>query len=190
MRKIAFSLILALGLFNNIDLLAQESSSTISVRNFMSAEDFQKTGLNKLTSDELAALDAWFVEVAIKIMEFNSSPESPRTSASSVNFSTLDGATIVADDGQFLGVITKNRVASNSILNSVGSYGSRVSSTSIFNQVGQYGGRVSRLSPFNRAASSPPRIYKGNEFIAYLTINTTKQPRIDPNALIGWLQSN
>jgi len=97
-------------------------------------------------------------------------------------------ARIVADDGQFLGIISRNSVSSDSISNTVGSYGSTVSSTSIFNSVGNYGISVSSLSPFNSVSSSPPKIVDSNgNFIAYLTKNTIKTPRVDPDDLKDFL---
>lgn len=109
---------------------------------------------------------------------------------STINFENLDGmAIIVADDGQYLGKISSNTIDSDSIMNSVGRYGSEVSSTSIFNEVGRYGGKISSMSPFNDITSRPPRIFVGEGFIAYLTTNSLKTPRVDPYALIGYLKS-
>ena len=31
---------------------------------------------------------------------------------------------------------------------------------------------------------------KGNDFVAYLTVNPVKSPRVDPRALVGWLKAN
>jgi hypothetical protein len=38
------------------------AAPSFSVRKYMSAEEFQGAGLNKLTAEELGALDHWFVE--------------------------------------------------------------------------------------------------------------------------------
>jgi len=112
------------------------------------------------------------------------------TAPSTVEFERLDGvAIIVADDGQYLGKISSSTIDSDSIMNSIGRYGSSISSTSIFNEIGRYGGKISRMSPFNDIASSPPKIFVGNTFIAYLTTNSLKRPRVDPYALIGYLKS-
>jgi len=35
--------------------------------------------------------------------------------------------------------------------------------------------------------STPPKIYKENIFIAYLTVNTFMFPRVDTNLLVVWL---
>lgn len=107
-----------------------------------------------------------------------------------LDFADLEGASIVAQDGQFLGIVSTDKYDSDSINNPYGSYGSEYSSTSIFNDYSRYGSKYSSLSAFNSIASKPPMIYKDGKFIAYLTINTTKTPRVDPYALIGWLKVN
>jgi len=104
-------------------------------------------------------------------------------------FAELEGAIIVADDGQFLGTITTKSIDAKSITNSIGLYGSEISSTSIFNEIGKYGGEISRLSPFNSITSTPARVYKGDRFVGFLTVNTIKSPGSDPRALVGWLKS-
>jgi hypothetical protein len=106
-----------------------------------------------------------------------------------LSFIELEGAFIVPDDGQLLGKITTNSIDHNSIINSIGRYGSSISSTSMFNSIGKYGSDILRLSPFNDITSSPPRIFKGERFIACLTMNKMKKTRVDPRALVGWLKS-
>lgn len=162
--------------------LAQSTGTvTADVRHLMTTAEFQQCGLQKLDDAELRNLDAWLGKFAITILKDEDK--------SSVSFKDLEGAVIVADDGQFLGKITTNDLDPNSLLNDVGQYGSDVSSTSIFNDVSRYGSDVSSLSPFNDVTSTPPRIFLGNLFVAYLTVNTVKTPRFDPRALIGWLKS-
>lgn len=91
----------------------------------------------------------------------------------------LEGSRILADDGQFLGVITQNQFSSDSILNEFGRYGSEFSTTSIFNEFGRYGGEFSRLSPFNEFTTAPPRVISpGGELVAYLTKNQFKTLRL------------
>jgi len=107
------------------------------------------------------------------------------------DFRLLEGTLIVADDGQFLGVITTNKFNSDSITNEYGKYGSQYNSNSIFNKYGNYGSEYSSLSPFNKYTSTPPKICDGNgNFIAYLTANRYLTPRVDPLLLIAWLKSN
>lgn len=116
-------------------------------------------------------------------------PPAPSPAATDL-LTLLEGCVIVANDGQFLGRITQNEVATDSILNQVGTYGSEVSSTSIFNQVGRYGSEVSSLSPFNEVTSTPPQIVnRSGRFVAFLTKNKIKTPAVDPHLLIGLLKS-
>ena len=44
---------------------------------------------------------------------------------------------LLAQDGQFLGMLSANKYQSDSVMNEYESYGSKYSSTSIFNQYGQ-----------------------------------------------------
>ena len=44
---------------------------------------------------------------------------------------------LLAQDGQFLGMLSSNKYQSDSVMNEYGSYGSKYSLTSIFNQYGQ-----------------------------------------------------
>jgi len=104
------------------------------------------------------------------------------------NLDYLEGAIIIANDNKFLGKISKNQFDSDSINNEFGTYGSQFSSYSIFNKFGIYGSEFSSLSPFNKFTSTPPRIYKENVFIAYLTVNTFMSPRVDTNLLVAWLK--
>ncbi|MEX2303588.1 MAG: IPT/TIG domain-containing protein [Bryobacterales bacterium] len=97
--------------------------------------------------------------------------------------SAVEGALIFADDGTFLGRITSNVFARDSIGNEFGPYGSEFSSTSIFNEFGKYGSEFSPTSAFNRFATRPPIIFVNETAVAYLTTNEFKTPRIDPRAL-------
>lgn len=104
--------------------------------------------------------------------------------------SLLEGCVIVADDGQVLGVITRNEFAANSILNQFGPYGSEFSATSIFNQFGKYGGQFSSLSPFNEFTNTPPQIITTNgQRVGHLSKNKFVTGAIDPYVLIALLKS-
>ena len=93
---------------------------------------------------------------------------------------TIAGAELYGDDGQYLGRFT-NRFDSQSILNTIGRYGSSVSSTSTNNSVSIYGSSVSSLSAWNTIASRPPLIFTtSGRFIAYYSVNTLKTPRVSP----------
>jgi hypothetical protein len=155
----------------------------------MTVEEFHAAGLEKLSSSELSALDAWFTRTVGKLLAGAGSP-SPGNSAGGLDFSAFEGATIVADDGQFLGKITTNSLDAQSIGNDLGRYGSTLSSTSILNDLSRYGGELARMSPFNSLTSTPPRVFKGDRFLGYLAVNNLETPRIDPRALIGWIKSN
>jgi hypothetical protein len=97
---------------------------------------------------------------------------------------------IEAGDGIFLGSLRPNRYDQDSIFNHYGPYGSKYSQTSIFNRYGPYGGRFSSLSPFNPYASNPPKVYHEGRFVAYLTVNSSFSPRIDPDRIMDWANQN
>ena len=168
-----------------VPVVSAQTSPRVSVSDLMSAAEYQRCGLQKLTDQEGAALDVWLSSLLVKLGRASSA--SPSQLAGGLE--ALEGALIIAQDGQFLGKITRNSADRDSITNTVGPYGSEVSSTSIFNSVGKYGSEVSSSSPFNSVASTPPRIFKGDKFVCYLTVNTVKQPRVDPHLLEGWLKS-
>ena len=63
---------------------------------------------------------------------------------------------IVAADGQFLGVLSNNRYDPLSVANPYGSFGSRYSPTSVNNPYSVYGSRYSPLSANNPYATAPP----------------------------------
>lgn len=92
----------------------------------------------------------------------------------------LAGATIWAHDGQYLGQLSCNTFASDSILNEFGKYGSPFSSTSIWNEFGQYGSEFSSKSAFSELTATPPAIYVDDSLKAYLTINPMNSPAIHP----------
>jgi hypothetical protein len=101
----------------------------------------------------------------------------------------LEGCYIVANDGQYLGIITQNTFSEKSILNEFGKYGSKFSAVSIFDEFGRYGSKFSHLSPFNQFTSTPPQIRDpSGQFVAYLTKNKVKSPAIDPEVLIALLK--
>ena len=101
----------------------------------------------------------------------------------------LEGCSIVAEDGQMLGVITSNHYDSNSLLNEYGAYGGKYSSTSIWNEYSQYGGQYSSMSPFNSYTNTPPRIIsRRGQLIGFLTVNQFKGSGISPYALVALMK--
>jgi hypothetical protein len=97
---------------------------------------------------------------------------------------------IEAGDGTFLGKLNPNRFDQDSIFNRFGAYGNKFSSQSIFNKFSTYGNQFNSESPFNRFSTDPPRIYVRGKFVAYLTKNTFKTPRVDPDELLEWAEKN
>jgi hypothetical protein len=97
---------------------------------------------------------------------------------------------IEAQDGTFLGKISPNRFDTHSIFNRFGPYGNKFSQTSIFNKFSNYGNQFSQLSPYNKFSRTPPRVFVKGEFVAYLTVITLLQPRIDPVDILDWAEKN
>ena len=95
---------------------------------------------------------------------------------------TVRGATIIAEDGESIGVI-ENKYESDSILNEYGQFGSEYSDKSIWNEYGTYGGKYSSMSPFNEYTSTPPILVKDGNSIAYLTVSKTLEPAVNPFVL-------
>ncbi len=91
----------------------------------------------------------------------------------------ISGASVVADDGKFLGKLT-SQYSSDSILNEYGTHGSQYSSDSIWNQYGTYGSAYSSLSPFNQYTSTPPVLVKSGKVIARLTANKNLRGALNP----------
>ena len=104
---------------------------------------------------------------------------STATSASQV-CSTIAGASIIANDGKYLGKVA-NEYDTDSILNEYGTYGSEYSLDSIWNEYGIYGSEYSSNSSFNEYTSTPPALVKNGRAIAYLTVNKYLQNPISPN---------
>ena len=90
-------------------------------------------------------------------------------------------AVIYAQDGVYLGSLT-NPFDSQSILNWRGSFGSQFSSTSIYNTVSQYGSKVGAYSAYNPSTNTPPILFVGSMVATYVSKNTFKTPRVDPDA--------
>ena len=92
----------------------------------------------------------------------------------------FDGAKIIGDDGEFLGVLGP-RWVTDSIFNDSSSYASSWSQNSIFNTSSDYGSSYSSLSVFNDGASSPPMIIGDSKLIGYLSIGPSwKNDRFSP----------
>ncbi len=170
-----------------------EEAASFGVQDIMSTEDFAACGLTSLSDEQLRRFNAWFAAYTNAVVKLTrerdtQDDEGGRTPMStSGEYSRYEGATVVAQDGQYLGVISRNQFDSDSIANKFGSYGSRYSQTSILNKYSQYGGDYSRLSPFSKYASEPPLVLVGGEAVAYLTVNEFKSPRLDPHMILGYM---
>lgn len=114
-----------------------------------------------------------------------------------ITFASLDGASYLmgADESgkyvQYLGDVSSNCYASNSIVNDYGKYGSPYSSTSVRNDYGSWGSSYSGRSATNPYAITPPFIVgiADNRVLGYLTENETKLPRADTSDLLGYLKA-
>ena len=105
--------------------------------------------------------------------------------------SWLDGNAVIYDSSLTvpLGVVSSNAFATNSILNSFGTYGSSFSTSSIFNSFGTYGNSFSSYSVCNTFASGSnvPQIWRNGVLIGYLTKNQYLSGAIDPTVLVAAL---
>ena len=101
-------------------------------------------------------------------------------------FPVIVGTYLVAHDGQFLGFVSTDRYATDSLANRYGTYGNRYSSLSIWNRYGKYGSNYESLSPWNAYTSTPPALVENNRIVGYVTANRFITPSIHPNYL-AWL---
>ena len=95
---------------------------------------------------------------------------------------------LVAQDGQYLGRITRNQYDTNSLLNVYGPYGSRYSSTSIFNPYSQYGSKYGQFSVNNPYCSVPPQLFIQGKLIGHVSKNQYVSDLIPTDAFLHTLQ--
>jgi len=102
----------------------------------------------------------------------------------------FDGnAYLMGNGGTFLGIVSSDPRANNSICNFSGIFGSKNGLLSIRNRSGNIGSLFSDLSAYNSYAKNPPiLIYEGKR-VAYLTKNTRLGRTIDPDLLLDTLCS-
>jgi tetratricopeptide (TPR) repeat protein len=81
-------------------------------------------------------------------------------------------ATLVANNGTFLGVISSNQNDSNSVCNPHGQYGSPHAFNSVRNEHGIYGGSHGMYSPYNPHCLHPPVIVYNGRVVLVVTRNT------------------
>lgn len=108
----------------------------------------QLATLKKAKEDD-AAVAAFAALVQLKAAEIE------RKRAAENAKVALQGASLVANDGQFLGKVLPSYDA-ESIFCSYGSHGSTYSATSIWCTYGKYGASYQQLSPFCSYSQTPP----------------------------------
>ncbi len=89
----------------------------------------------------------------------------------------------------FLGQVSSNEFAANSILNQFGLYGSQFATNSIFNSFGLWGSafQISGVCNTFGGASSVPRIVRNGVIVGYVTKNSFVSGGIDPATLVAAL---
>jgi len=107
--------------------------------------------------------------------------------ASVLKISDLDGAALVARDGKFLGIVSRDKYNDKSLGNDY-TYGSKYNADSILNEYGTYGSKYSEYSPFNPYSSNPPSLIRNSTVVAVLTKNVSLPGAIDPNAVLVWIK--
>ena len=93
--------------------------------------------------------------------------------------SQIAGASVIANDGTYLGRLTNSSDA-ESIYNPYGTYGSPTGALSIYNRNGTYGNQYSVKSPWNPYTSTPPILTKNSSTLGSFTLNRLLSPRISP----------
>lgn len=97
---------------------------------------------------------------------------------------------LLAADGNFIGKLTTNMYDVESICNQYGLYGNRYSARSVWNPYSQYGSQYALYSAYNEYTMSPPVIYLRGMQYGYLTKNTYKYNRVDPDNVMTWMRQN
>ena len=88
----------------------------------------------------------------------------------------------------YLGCLTCNQYASDSVHYKYGLYGGQYSATSIWYDYGQYGSTYSNRSVCYSYASSPPRVYDDNgAYYGEMTVNNFRSQQIEE--YVPWLTS-
>lgn len=157
--------------------IAGESSVT-SVRQTIELTDHVTGRLAGYTAERGAA----FQLAALPPVAARAPLPAPSTVSTAVT-----GTRVVANDGQYLGQITSNQFASDSICNQFGNYGSQFSSTSVRNQFSNYGSQFAPNSAYNEFTATPPQIISDGRRVGYLTKNQFMAGAIDPDVLFASL---
>ena len=97
---------------------------------------------------------------------------------------------IFGGDGHktYLGCLNCNQYASDSVLNTYGSYGSAYSTSSLANSYGDFGSPYSTYSACNPYATDPPVVVdNAGNFYGRLTVNAYNSERIHDQTVLAWL---
>ena len=122
-------------------------------------------------------------------------PTATPTQLADPEIDRLDGqGELFSYDGRtYLGLVVSDSQRADSLINPEGAYGSATSVTSISNPDGPYGGGDSPTSAYNPQAPHPPIIWlwdgQNYQFVAFVTTNNQKRPRIDPDYLLDYLRA-
>ena len=116
---------------------------------------------------------------------------SPPVTGGLVPITTCNKLTLVAEDGEFLGVATSNKFATDGVCNEFSQFGNEFGSNSIYNEFGQYGGQFSSKSAYNEFTSTPPRLRcESGTLLNPVTKNRFLANAIDPDVLCQTLAAN
>lgn len=94
---------------------------------------------------------------------------------------TYDDPFLIAEGGQFLGLVLDNQFLAEGIANPLGTYGSTSSDTCIWNTLSTYGANFGNASAFSDNAATPPIIVNNGGFFAFCSTNVALSPREDTN---------
>ena len=94
-------------------------------------------------------------------------------------------AYLVSQDGAYLGVVSGDQYAADSICNQNGQFGSSYAVKSVWNKYGQYGGDYALNGAYNPMAQKPPFIIQNGQPIGILTKNPNIKGGTDPDAFFS-----
>jgi len=126
------------------------------------------TGITAGRDTVTAAIDGTSAEALVQV-----------TSSPTDICSQIAGASVIANDGTYLGRLTNSGDA-ESVYNPYGTYGSPTGALSIYNRNGTYGNQYSVKSPWNPSTATPPTLTKNSSTLGSFTLNRLLSPRISP----------
>lgn len=103
-------------------------------------------------------------------------------SSQSPTQNTNAGTYLVGQDGVYLGVVSSDQYAAESICNQYGQFGSPYAAKSVWNKYAQYGGTYASNGAYNPMAQKPPLVIQNGQPIGILTKNPNIKGGTDPDA--------